>query len=176
MKICIKCNVQKRCEEFYKSKINKSGFLNSCKKCHDVSVAKWKMMNKDKVKNIKAAWRENNREKAINLAKNWQKNNVERVKNNVKLYQKQNRAKFNSLQSKRRAMQTNATPKWLTFEQLNQIEEFYRLAQELRWLSEENLEVDHIIPLQSKNVCGLHVPWNLQILPASLNRTKSNRV
>ena len=76
----------------------------------------------------------------------------------------------------RHASQLESTPAWLTQTQLDEIQSFYDIAKALQWLSEEPLEVDHIVPLQGVNVRGLHVPWNLQILPKSVNARKHNRV
>ena len=50
------------------------------------------------------------------------------------------------------------------------------MAKDIQWLSEEKMEVDHIIPLNSDKVCGLHVPWNLQIITKTKNIKKSNKL
>ena len=79
--------------------------------------------------------------------------------------------------AKRRSAKQKATPPWLTKEHFEEIQEFYTLAKELQWLFEgEKIHVDHITPLKGKSVCGLHVPWNLQLLPAKQNLKKSNKL
>lgn len=60
-----------------------------------------------------------------------------------------------------------ATPPWITLEQINEMREIYKSA------SKGN-HIDHIVPLSSKLVCGLHVPWNLQVLTEKENLIKSN--
>ena len=85
-------------------------------------------------------------------------------------YIKNNRDKYTAYLAKYRAKKLNATPKWLTAKQLEEIQQIYTKAREL------GLEVDHIIPLQGKNVCGLHVPWNLQLLTRQQNASKSNKI
>lgn len=70
----------------------------------------------------------------------------------------------------------NATPFWLTSIQKAQIQEFYDIAVAKTMQTGVAHQVDHIHPLQGKAVCGLHVPWNLQVITASENAGKSNKV
>lgn len=63
-----------------------------------------------------------------------------------------------------------ATPHWLTADQKAEIKKVYALAKA------SNLEIDHIVPLRNKAVCGLHVPWNLQTLSRPQNNEKGNRL
>jgi len=54
------------------------------------------------------------------------------------------------------------------------IEVFYWVAIELSKVMSQKYHVDHIIPLQGKNVSGLHVQNNLQVMLAIDNCKKSN--
>ena len=111
-------------------------------------------------------WAFNNREKRRKRGR--------QLANTLKyqLVKKQYRAKpeiikrYNFLSAKRRAMKFQATPKWAN---LDKIKEIYLNCP-------KGFHVDHIIPLQSKKVCGLHVHNNLRIITAHQNQLKSNRL
>lgn len=67
------------------------------------------------------------------------------------------------------------TPKWLSKFQKYQLSLIYTCRDEINKVSDVKYEVDHIVPIQGKEVCGLHVPWNLRVIPQKTNRTKSNK-
>jgi len=65
----------------------------------------------------------------------------------------------------------HATPAWADKES---IKEIYQLAAKLTESTGIMHEVDHIVPLTNKLVCGLHVPHNLRVVTFEENRKKSN--
>lgn len=73
----------------------------------------------------------------------------------------------------RKARQLKATPAWLTDIDKAAIECLYALADYVSKQLEPH-HVDHVIPLQGKTVCGLHVPSNMRVIPAQENIQKSN--
>lgn len=86
-----------------------------------------------------------------------------------------NKANYLFLKARRRATLLSATPSWLGRSQLEDMRKLYRLSQRLEEQTGVAHQVDHIVPLQSPVVCGLHVPWNLQVITASANASKGNR-
>jgi hypothetical protein len=78
--------------------------------------------------------------------------------------------------AKRRCSKINATPRWLSAEDKARIRGVYAEAKKLEAITGERHAVDHVVPLISAIVCGLHVPWNLQAITRSENARKRNRL
>jgi hypothetical protein len=133
--------------------------LESRKEVNDKRHKEYRARNPDKVKQSKQAWRESNRDLQNALCKQWRDAHPEKCAAYVR---------------NRQAAKLQRTPPWLTINDLQRIEDFYleaiRRTQETgtRW------HVDHIIPLRGKKVSGLHVPENLQVIPAKDNQRKTN--
>lgn len=106
---------------------------------------------------------------------------LERVKNPEKFkilqtdWVQRNRGIKNAHTAKYRAAKLQRTPVWLTSEHLNTIQKWYVRSNLIKIFTGENWHVDHQVPLQGTNVSGLHVPWNLQLLPMEENSSKRNK-
>jgi len=70
---------------------------------------------------------------------------------------------------------TQSTPKWLDEDDKEVIKWIYDIAKERTLQYGIPFEVDHIIPLNGANVCGFHMPENLQVITRSENRSKNNK-
>jgi hypothetical protein len=93
----------------------------------------------------------------------------------TKVWEEKYPEKKRAIVNARRRRYKAATPHWLTPEQKAEIRGFYLEAQKLIKETGQRFEVDHIEPIQGEDVCGLNVPWNLQILLKEANLKKSNK-
>ena len=92
----------------------------------------------------------------------------------IRIWQDNNRDKMNATAMKTHAERIKRKPKWIKDVFLEDIKIWYRRAKLIKQFTNELWEVDHIVPMQGKNVSGLHVPWNLQLLTKKQNRQKRN--
>jgi 5-methylcytosine-specific restriction endonuclease McrA len=121
----------------------------------------------------KREYYERNKEAVVARAQARPDGDKRRYKNNHKIA---NPDMYKELVSLRRRRFRQATPNWLTAMQRMEIRLKYRLAIELSRATGIRHAVDHIIPLQGEEVCGLHVPWNLQVIPQTENLKKYNKL
>lgn len=91
-------------------------------------------------------------------------------------YKQANPDLYRILSNDRKRRHKNATPPWITKEQKQAIRQLYAQALQLTKITGERYVVDHIVPLRSPKVCGLHVPWNLRVITQEENLKKSNKI
>ena len=109
------------------------------------------------------------------LKLNLKNGNPEKVKQRTKKWQLNNSDRVNAIAAKRRAAELQRTPRWLTKEHFEQINELYTIAKMFQMYTGKKYHVDHEVPLQGEFVSGLHVPWNMTVLPAKENISKKNK-
>ena len=166
-KWCPVCRTLKSRTLFSKCKTRYDGLQSRCTSCcGDVYVKR-----KDKHLAICLKWAKNNKEKMLGYAKKWRERHPARVKQNQADFAKRYSEKFAQKSASRRGVSAKSTPGWANkfF-----IEEAYALAKLRTKVSEFQWHVDHIVPLQSPLVCGLHVENNLRVITAIENLRKQN--
>lgn len=139
------------------------------------SSEKWRKANMDKVNASKRRRRKADPEKYRLKARELYHRDPERHRMIQRRSNRRNAGKVRERASYSAHRRGVATPSWLGSDQRSEIRSFYECAVMMEEAGYEKRHVDHIVPIAGANVCGLHVPWNLQILPASINMSKGNR-
>lgn len=128
---------------------------------------------RSEVKEKKHEWYEENKQQVIDRATTRPKEVLRRYRNTWK---QNNKTKVRADTKARRRKHRQATPPWITRAQKSNIRHIYEIAITMTNTTGEQYVVDHIIPLQSEVVCGLHVPWNLRVITQEENLKKSNKL
>ena len=187
LKKCGRCEQDKELSDFPKRRISKDGHEGTCRSCRTKNKLDWYSRNIEKYRKTNKKWANNNKEKIKQKNHKWAKENqsfiveyrlknAEILRKQAREWQKNNPARCVKNVNMRRARKIQRTPPWLSKEHHDSMLEMYELSRKITKDTGVKHDVDHIIPLNGKNVSGLHVPWNLQIIPAHENRKKSNKV
>ena len=173
---CNCCKISKPLDEFNRDKNLALGRKYQCRACKSVEAKVRRERQPEKSKSFYA----NNRSAALARAKEYYEINRERKLAYLAEYRKKNADRLKEQraanqwrvtrsQAARRAKLKHAS---LGLGQafVAEIEGFYRFCSLF-----SGFEVDHIVPLANNKVCGLHAPWNLQVVPQLDNRRKKNR-
>lgn len=156
----------------YKCKAVFEGSTTYCVPCQRAYDAAKYQKNRERMLAKGKEWREANREKAAALTKVWANANREKCNSKVRAWRKRNMVHDAARACERRAIRKQATPTWRNpffLEEAHDLAKRRSVATGFYW------QVDHIVPLTSDLVCGLHVENNIQVIPARDNQAKGNR-
>lgn len=185
MKTCNCCGETKPLDCF--SRKSSSGYLSpACKPCRAQQEKERRARDSEKIRERDKArwWADKNGRRSKSLERMNQR--YATIKADPELHAQEkarNRErakrfpdKWRAMVAKRRATKLQATPAWLDADHLWMLEEIYELVRLRKQITGGEWHADHVVPLQGKTVSGLHVPWNLRVIPAAQNRSKGNRL
>ena len=139
----------------------------------------WQIKNPEKARAATARWKSNNIDRVRSSRNIWMANSPEqkqKMQARVTKWKAENPEKYRELMgrmaAKRRMAEKRATPIWYDQEQAARI---YALAAEITESTGIPHQVDHVIPLRSKWVSGLHWHGNMEVITANENHKKNNR-
>ena len=157
-KCCSVCEEVKALEDFGTNNALSDGKMSSCLQCSNARARKWRADNPEVATAVmRRSEARRDRAKANARKREWYKRESSRVLTKNAEY---------------RARKLNATPPYADQDAISFV---YHAAQVIKDTYGTDWHVDHIVPLQGENVCGLHVANNLQLLTPSQNLSKSNK-
>ena len=151
--------------------------VTSGKELRKQATLKWRSKNTDKVKQHKKTEYENNKQCYIDKAKDWASDNWDIVKETKRRWASNNRPYGAMKRRERTARLRKALPVWAD---ITYVKDLYENCAEFNQILRdfglsEKYTLDHIVPIKSDFVCGLHCEFNLQILTLEDNSSKNNR-
>lgn len=138
-------------------------------------VKEWRAANPEKWKAQRQRYAKKHPDVLVAKTTKWRKANPERAAELSRKTRLKNKARILANKAKYRASKRNKTPIWVDKEHLWLIKQAYELAILRSKMFGFDWHVDHIIPLNGKNVSGLHVIENIQVIPAAENLLKNNK-
>lgn len=171
MKTCRRCVTSKPLSEFRSDSRYADGRGSWCMQCHRQRGAEWAKENRARLTEKARAWRAKNPKKAAEIAlRSSRKLQAQRAEYAAQ-WTRANRDKRRATTAKRKAALLRAKPTWADEIAMARI---YAEAARIQRETGVRHHVDHMVPLQSPLVCGLHCEANLQILPGPENEGKRN--
>ena len=171
MKKCSSCCEVKPLSDYYVRKASPDGLGYKCKVCVLTYTKEQHKANPGPRRARALAWQIANPERVAERSRQWRAKNAERRAEVCREWNARNQDKRAAAVARRRAR--IFTPSWAD---RAAIADFYKEAKKIEKETGVKHHVDHIVPLNSPLVCGLHVPANLQVIPASQNVLKRNLV
>lgn len=123
-----------------------------------------------------AIYYERKKAEILSVQKSYRTRNQEHLKQAWINWYAENRVSQIEKAAMRRKKVISATPHWLSDFQRKQITDIYFLSITKTEETGVHHQVDHIVPVSGKTVCGLHVPWNLRVITRLDNIRKSNKL
>jgi uncharacterized Zn finger protein (UPF0148 family) len=200
-KVCSKCGVEKELTEFNKMSKVKCGVRSYCRECQSIESKKYRLENKEKIKEYNFRWNSENKKYYQEYRKIWEVENYDKVLEKRKRFRQNNPNYTNNYNKQRKqvdvlfrlkAIVRGRISRYLKHKQLKTFDivgctpEYLKEHLEkqfvngMTWENRDEWHIDHIIPLSSANseeeLYKLCHYTNLQPLWAIDNLRKSNKI